>query len=100
MPVVYWDNRITGESIHRDVDVFRFSKKFGVPKKGRFLRRFQHYLQRLWEKKVPARLRWVEEQERAAVAAADQLAAERVGESRRTRRSLRDVLAKWAHVLR
>jgi hypothetical protein len=44
---------------------------------------------------------WVEEQRRAAEAAVtDQLDVERVGESRRTRRFLHDVLAKWAHVQR
>ena len=46
-------------------------------------------------------IRWLEEKVRAAVAAAkDQLGVERVGESRRTRRFLLDVLEKWAHVLR
>ena len=46
------------------------------------------------------RIQWVEEKERAAVAVAtDHLGVERVGESQMTRRSLLDVLAKWAHVL-
>ncbi len=50
---------------------------------------------------LPTHLRWVEERERAAVAAeTDQLDAERVGEGQRIWRFLSDRLAKWALVQR
>ncbi len=102
----------TGESIQRRERTSGFGiETCGPGANRRFLRRFQHCLKKVVGNRklatikeslvnstiLPTRLRWVEERERAVVAAeTDQLDAERVGEGRRIWRFLSNALAKWA----